>query len=635
MIEIDGERTFRRLVEAAPDAVVIVNGDGRVVLVNSQVERLFGYRRDELLGRPVEILLPEHQRAAHIAHRAAFLDDRRTRPMGVGLELAGRRKDGNTFSVEISLSPLETEDGFLVMSAIRDITERKQVERRFRELLESAPDAVVIVARDGKIVLVNTETETMFGYRRAELLGQPVELLLPERVRATHTRHRLGYVADPRTRPMGVGMELAARRKDGSEFPVEISLSSLGTGEGLLVTSVIRDISDRKRTEDERARLLVRERDARRDAEAQHARLETILASVTHGVIFVDGGTGRLSVNPAATRLLGQPGGPDDEAAQYTASLRRPDGRALTVEELPSSRALRGEAVTDEELVVMRAGIAPVPVLVGAAPVRQAGGEQLGAVLVLQNITALKDLERLREEWTSVIAHDLRQPVTAIAANASLLQLLWERRPYREEDAEALAHITSAAHSLNRMIGDLLDALRLEVKRLQLERRPADLAGLVREIIGRAAEVTRGHAVRLMVRGALPPVWIDPGRIEQVLVNLLSNAAKYGALGADIRVELAARTQAVEVAVVNRGPGISAEDLPHLFGRFFRSGGTPGIAGLGLGLYISRGLVEAHGGRIWVESAPERTTSFRFTLPLATTGKGRGASRRRQPPRRS
>ncbi|HSV48051.1 MAG TPA: PAS domain S-box protein, partial [Ramlibacter sp.] len=237
------------LLESTPDAIVMVNASGRIVLVNSQAEALFGYARDELLAEPVELLLPGRFREKHLAHRDGYFAQPHTRTMGAGLELYGLRKGGVEFPVEISLSPLRMEGGTLVMSAVRDISARKGAERKFRELLESAPDAMVIVNATGNIVLVNTQTEKLFGYSRSQLLGQSVDLLVPVRFRGRHPQHRSGFSSQPRVRAMGAGLELYGLRADGSEFPVEISLSPLETEEGVFVSSAIRDVTQNKRIE--------------------------------------------------------------------------------------------------------------------------------------------------------------------------------------------------------------------------------------------------------------------------------------------------------------------------------------------------------------------------------------------------
>ena len=245
------EARFRNLLESTPDAIVIVNDIGRIVFCNEQAEALFGWPRDELVGGPLERLMPQRYRGAHVGHRSDYLARGlpRTRPMGLGLELYGVRRNGEEFPVEISLSPLETEVGRMGMSAIRDMTARRKAEQKFRGLLESAPDAIVIVDGRGQMVLVNTQTERLFGYPRAELLGQPVEILVPEQFRGGHGAKRGAYFAGPNVRPMGAGLQLYGRRRDGSQFPVEISLSPLETEEGRLVSASIRDITERRQVE--------------------------------------------------------------------------------------------------------------------------------------------------------------------------------------------------------------------------------------------------------------------------------------------------------------------------------------------------------------------------------------------------
>ncbi len=250
------EERFRALLESAPDAVVITDPDGRIVLVNAQTERLFGHPRARLLGQAVELLVPPDLRERHAGHRDSFVAAARVREMGAGLDLLGLRADGTTFPVAISLSPVRTDGGLLIVADIRDISERKVAEQRrlasetrFRALLESAPDAIVITDTDGRIVLVNAQTERLFGYARERLIGAEVEILVPEAQRTRHEAHRRGYLKEPRVREMGAGQELQGLRADGSRFPVAISLSPVRTDQELLIVADIRDISDRQQTE--------------------------------------------------------------------------------------------------------------------------------------------------------------------------------------------------------------------------------------------------------------------------------------------------------------------------------------------------------------------------------------------------
>ena len=253
----DTGNLFVVLLDSAPDAAVVVDASGGMVLVNSQTERLFGYRREDLVGQPVETLVPVRFRNGHVGHRNGFLDESTTRMNSLEGQLTGMRRDGSEFPVDISVSVIETSSGTLAMAFVRDVTARhesearvRRSEARFRALLDSAPDAAVIADADGVVVLVNGQTEHLFGFSRDELVGQPVEVLLPEQYRRAHVGHRERYLREPTARAMGAGLELFGRRKDGTEFPVDISLSGLETAEGLVSMAFIRDVTSRKETED-------------------------------------------------------------------------------------------------------------------------------------------------------------------------------------------------------------------------------------------------------------------------------------------------------------------------------------------------------------------------------------------------
>jgi PAS domain S-box-containing protein len=253
---IESGAKYRGLLEAAPDAMVVVNQAGEIVLLNLQAEKQFGYRRDELLGQQVKNIIPEGFAERLIADRLRSAEDALAQQIGAGIELTARRKDGTEFPIEIMLSPLESVDGILVTAAIRNISVRRdaehhlaQMEGRYRGLLEAAPDAMVVVDQGGEIVLLNLQAEKQFGYRRDELLGQPVMNIIPEGFAERLIADRLRSAEDALAQQIGAGIDLTARRKDRSEFPIEIMLSPLESAEGILVTAAIRDISRRKTAE--------------------------------------------------------------------------------------------------------------------------------------------------------------------------------------------------------------------------------------------------------------------------------------------------------------------------------------------------------------------------------------------------
>ena len=228
-----------QVLEFAPNGFALTMGDGSIVLVNAELERMFGYSRTELLESHIERLLPERFHEGHAQLRDGNWNDFKPRSMGAGREFFGLRADGSEFPIEIGINALQTPRGMMVVETIADISVRKRLEKMFQKMVEAAPCGIVMIDGQGRIAMINPQAESMFGYERSELIGNPLEILLPERLRAAHGAHRQAFTGAPAIRQMGVGRDLTARRKDGSEFPVEIGLNPVaGNPEGLVLAMV-------------------------------------------------------------------------------------------------------------------------------------------------------------------------------------------------------------------------------------------------------------------------------------------------------------------------------------------------------------------------------------------------------------
>jgi PAS domain S-box-containing protein len=251
---IASEEIVRLAVEACPNGMIMTDANGKILLVNTEVERLFGYSREELLSQSIDILVPTVIRVQHCGHRASFVARPEARRMGVGRDLFGVRKDGTQIPVGIGLNPIRTSDGLVILSAITDITERKLSDERFRLVVEACPSGMIMTDSDGKIVLVNAEAERLFRYAREELFGRSIDILVPAMARPGHAKFRKDFVAAPEARRMGVGRDLYGARKNGTQIPIEIGLNPIQTSDGLMILSAITDISERKRAAEDLAK---------------------------------------------------------------------------------------------------------------------------------------------------------------------------------------------------------------------------------------------------------------------------------------------------------------------------------------------------------------------------------------------
>jgi PAS domain S-box-containing protein len=595
------------LLDAAPDAIIGIDTTGQIVLANAQAVRLFGYSREELVNRPVEILIPEARRRVHPGFRDAYMENPHPRPMGAGIKLAGRRKDGSEFPAEISLSAVETERETIAVAAVRDVTDylrateakdllaaivqsshdaiigktidgiikswnpgaerlygytaqeiidkpaeilflpeqvaeenailqniasgervaqrlidrvrkdgtivpvwlaaspivnadgeivglatvsrdvtdQQRAEARFRGLLEAAPDAIVGVDARGRILVVNVQATQLFGYGREELVGQPVEILVPEARRALHPGHRDRYLTDPRPRPMGAGMELAGRRKDGGEFPAEISLSAVDTEHDMIAVAAVRDVTDRHRFE--------------------HRLRETN--------------------------------------------------------------------------------------------------------------EALKRANSAKDTFLASMSHELRTPLNAIIGFTGTM-LMKLPGPLNEEQERQLRMVSNSGKHLLAIINDLLDLSRIEAGKVVVTHERVDLRDTITAAVEPLRSLADGKGLALTTD--LPDeemiCWSDPRALGQILINLVNNAIKFTDCGT-VHVSLRAPAGGgAEVRVVDTGPGITATNLTRIFNAFDRGPRLATQDGTGLGLHISQRLAAAISARITVASTPGAGSIFTLTL---------------------
>jgi signal transduction histidine kinase len=349
----------------------------------------------------------------------------------------------------------------------------------------------------------------------------------------------------------------------------------------------------------------------------KRAWFQAVIDQMPEGIVLMDAEGQMILQNRSMTSLAAAESTERDRFGNPVAvDLRRPSGERVSPDEIPIVKAIVEQATTQgSEFVAQRADGRLVPLLVSAAPIRGDQGELVGATMIFQDVSTLKELEHLREEWASIVAHDLQQPIGAIVLRSDLLLQEGLSPKQRHEVAE----VQKAAKRLSRMANDLMDASQLEAKRLQVSLNRIDLSQLLHSVTQRVP----GAATRVEIRS--PPnrrlfVNGDEHRLEQVVTNLLSNALKYSTPDTVIHIDVGEdqRNAQVQVSVTNRGHGIPEHELPSLFARFVRSRAarTSATTGSGLGLYIAKGLIEAHGGRIWAESIPDENTTFHFTIPI-------------------
>jgi protein-histidine pros-kinase len=473
------------------------------------------------------------------------------------------------------------------------------------EIVASAMDAIVVLDAGQRIVLFNPAAEAVFRCPAAEALGRPLDRFLPARFRETHRRQVDEVAATGSTaRAMGHLRPLAALRADGEEFPIEATISQVAVGGRPYLAAIVRDIT---------ARVEAQATAAARD------RLQEILDDLPSGVLLVAAeGSGIEFANAAMTELVtGSPPPAPSLVHGRDFSFLRADGTPLPPEEDPGQRALRGERVANLQVLLARTGGAAIPVAAHAAPLREGPDATARAIVVVQDVTRLRQAEQLKDDFLALISHEFRTPLTAIHGGARLLAGAAAGLDEATR-AELLADVVAESERLDRLLGNLLTLTDVVAGRLQAATEPVLAGPLARRVAAEVGSRSPSHAFVVEAPSGLPPAEADPDLLEEVLRNLYENAVKYAPSGGPVRTDVARDGGEVAIRVADEGIGIAPEHVGAVFERFRRVGGDPTVRGMGLGLYLSRSLVEAQGGRISASSpGPGRGATFTVTLPVA------------------
>jgi len=642
------EERYRLLLESISDSVYVLDDEWRFVVANGAAVRFFQLPKERLLGSKLTDLFPVVRESAYFKVFKRVMETRKPDIFsGDYIPENGERR-----WYEIHAYPVP--EGILCIST--SITARKRAEAELkaaeeyaRKLIDSSLDMIISVDQRRRIVEFNPAAEKAFGYSRAEVLGKHVNLLYadPSEGRRVH---------EATVRAGRLTSEIVNKRKNGQTFPSFLAASAMQdeSGEFVGVMGVSRDITESKRAE---------------EAAAQRHRELTALHNVLLSI------TQTLDLEEVLKEVVSQAGEALDSEYTNIATVNEDNSLAIgsaSVSSIPSLPVTArphgvtyrviatGEPVVIDDVdadestnpTLVAAGIrsyAGVPIKTKDATIgvlfvhsrqRNSFRDRLGlltdfasqAAIAIENarlykeastVGALREADRLKTELLANVSHELRTPLASIKGYCTSMLHFYDRLS-DEDKRDSLHEINRASDKLTELIENLLQLSRLEAAGLHADKEPTKIESIVDATVEDTKQKAKGHHFATRAEESLPVVEADPGRIRQVLDNLLSNAVKYSSEGTEISVRCESRGQELVVSVRDQGIGIAPEDMDKVFDRFYQV--TPGLcqkgSGAGLGLTICKRIVEAHGGRIWVESTPGKGSTFRFSLPLMAEKSG-------------
>jgi PAS domain S-box-containing protein len=599
------------IIRSSHDAVIAKTLSGIVTSWNLGATKVYGYEAEEMLGQSIEVMIPleamaeEQTRHAGVAHGNAES----------GYRCVRVHADGTDVAVVMSMSPVRDMRGQIigVASISRPVSDAESTVARFASLLELAPDAMVCADATGKIVQVNTQASALFGYSRTELIGAQVEMLLPPAARDRHIGDREGFFRNPGPRAMGLGLMLRGLRRDGSTFPVEISLATdVDDGERFAIAAV-RDVSQQRATE-----AWLRESETRLLQLAEHVETVFTLSQISPFAY--------LYISPSVRKLTGL--GAEEFVAypEMARALVHPEDRERVDEESRIASRTGGN-LRSEHRILRADGVVRWVRVFGATVFDEAGVAER-VVTTTEDVTerveaaaSLREAEEAaraaseaKNEFLSRMSHELRTPLNAVLGFGQLL----EHHLGDGDQAESVQHVLRAGRHLLGLINEVLDISRIEAGKISISLEPVSVATLVDEASLLMKPLADAVGIAVIISGGPSGQYVraDCQRLRQILLNLISNAVKYGRRGGHVWLSWSTNRGQTSIDVRDDGPGISSDLHDRMFKPFDRLGAeASSVEGTGVGLTVSRGLAELMDGTITFDSATGAGSTFTITLP--------------------
>ncbi len=571
--------------------------------------------------------------------------------------------DGSTKVIQNSSVPLKDQNGIIIGAIVvnEDITDRRNAQlkaeeaaNRVQSFLENANDSVITVDKNGKITFLNRQVELWFGYSKEELLGKEIEILIPDRLKEVHIEQRVKYAQSPVSRAMGVGLDIVAKRKDGTEIPVEISLSPTLTKDGYFTTAVIRDISERKNYEEQQRLLNAISQELAETIDFETTLNRTVELAVPEIgdwclIHILDSGK-KLQLraikhaDPAQQILLEKALGLHIIKEYATSGVMKVAKTGMTmfvpsltkkhIEEIfsnPETRKIFTEQLKFRSFIsvpLKSRGNVLGTLTIGLGysgrnfsdhdrPLVEDLAQRVSfslenGKLYSEALNAIRD----REDVVSVVSHDLKNPLSSIRLSSQFLEKQLKNKPEHSSLLRHVENILSATNSMNGLIYNILDIEKIKAGTFSIDLQNIMIEPLLKSVKDIFTPLAQDKKIDLRF---IPETFdlemiCDPNRVIQIFSNLIGNAIKFTPPGGKVIVKLEFIDHELHVCVEDNGPGMSAEFRSHLFDRYWQAKETSQM-GSGLGLYITKGIITAHGGKIWVESTPGKGSQFYFTLP--------------------